>query len=505
MAFIEVEGVSFTYAGAAKPALRDLSFTVEEGEFCLILSPNGGGKTTLLSLLGAGDAPRGTLTGTLRVKGERAVFLRQDPDLALVADKVWREIAFAPENRGLDRDEIRLRVAEAAGFFSLEGLFYRDVATLSGSEKVKTVLAAQMADRPDLFLLDEPAGGLDPMGERDLAEALIRIRAETGGTVLAAEQYCDPFFARADRILYLEQGELLFNGTPIDAARFLLETGREGYVPEAARLGACFCDPGDLPLTVGEARARLADKRFSVSPIAREETAKEALLSLNDVSFRYEKDAPDLIACLDLSLRKGEILCLLGKGGAGKSTLLRLLAGDLAPLKGKRHLQKGIKIAYLPQDVRCVFEKETVREELESVDRNGTTDALVRFGLTDLAARHPLDLSGGERQAAALAKIALTRPDLLLLDEPTRGLDPDARRRLAAHLSAWKKAGTSILLATHDISFAARVGDRCGLLWGGELAALTDTDAFFKELRLFTTATARITRGSAVLPEEVEP
>lgn len=507
MAFLEIKDLTFTYAGEEKFALRDVSCTIGEGELCLILSPNGGGKTTLLSLIHGDNPPRGERTGSIHSNGTatRSALLRQDPDLGLVADQVWREIAFAPENRGLSQDEIRLRVAEAAGLFGLERLFDRDVATLSGSEKIKTLLAAHLADRPDMLLLDEPAGGLDPVAERELTEVLDRLRREYGVTILVAEQYCEPFFAAADRILYLENGKLLFNGTPEDAARFLLTTGRKGFVPEPARLALSPEDTKTVPLTVQAGRAFLADTPHRFETLRRTERPGETLLSLTDVSFRFEKDAPDLVAGMDLSLCRGEILCLLGKGGAGKSTLLRLLAGDLKPLRGKRKVKKDVRIAYLPQDVRAIFEGETLREELTRVAGEEKADtALTEFGMLDLARRHPLDLSGGERQRAALAKISLIDPDAVLLDEPTRGLDRDSRQSLAQLLLSWKDAGKGILIVTHDALFAAGIASRCGLLWGGELASLRETERFFKETRLFTTRTARITGGGAIVPEEVK-
>ena len=505
MAFLEIESLSFAYEGARNAALRDVSFSVEEGEFCLLLSPNGGGKTTLLSLIHDPAGLQGNISGKIRAFGGRAALLRQDPELGLITDKVWREIAFSPENRGLPTEEIRLRAAEAVGFLGLERIFDRDTATLSGSEKVKTLLASLLADRPDLFLLDEPAGGLDPMGEMDLAEALSRIRAEYGGTILLSEQNCDPFFAMADRILYLEDGKLLFNGKPKDAARFLSASGRYDFVPEAARLALALGETDEAPLNVSEGKRALARRAFTVKAPSETESAGETLLSLSDLSFRFERDGADLIADLDLSLRRGEALCILGKGGSGKSSLLRLLAGDLRPARGKRRVSKGIKIAYLPQDVRCVFEKETVREELlAAAKEEAIGEAAERFDLQKLMERHPLDLSGGERRRLALAKIFLLSPDAVLLDEPTRGLDGASKRRLIELLIAWKRAGAGLLIATHDAAFAARVADRCGLLFHGELAALAKTEDFFRETRLFTTPTARITGFRAVLPEEVE-
>ncbi len=507
MALLEVKDLSFSYPGGEKKALDNLSFSVEEGELCLILSPNGGGKTTLLSLLqNRGDLP-GKRSGHVSFPGgaPRTALLRQDADLALVTDKVWRELAFAPENRGLPTEEIRLRVAEAAGFLGLEPLFYRDVSSLSGSEKVKTLLAAFLADRPGLFLLDEPASTLDPLAKRDLAEALNRIRREGGGTVLLAEQTCDPFFAEADRVLYLENGALLFNGSPREAARFLLTTGRGSFVPESARLAFSLGEKETLPLTDSEGKRALSALPYTVAPLPRVKCAGEALLSLRDLSFRFEKNAPDLLSGLDLTLSRGEIVAVLGKGGSGKSTLLRLLSGELSPVRGKRRLAGGAKLAYLPQDVRCLFEKETLEEEMLSVSSpEKVREALSRFDLPPLAGRHPLDLSGGERQRAALAKLSLIRPDVLLLDEPTHGLDGGAKAALAALLTRWKQEGAGILLVTHDAAFAAVTADRCALLFNGEFAALEETDLFFRELHLFTTPTARVTDGKALAPEEVK-
>ena len=508
MAFVEVRDLSFTYPGADRPALSGISFAARAGEMILILSPSGGGKTTLLNLLHPGKTLSGTRSGAARVGADgtaRAALLRQDAELGLITDKVYTEVAFAPENRGLSGDETRLRVAESAGLFGLEPHLYRDTASLSGGEKVKVLLASCLADRPELLLLDEPVSQLDPMAEAELTETLTRLKTELGTTILLSEQRADSFFAAADRILYLEEGKLLFDGDPSKAARFLSSTGREGFLPEAARLAARL-GLSSLPLTVGEARADLGGIGFSVKP--RQKTAAgAAALTLKEVSFRYERDGRAVLDGVDLILRRGEILGLLGKGGSGKSTLMRILAGDLTPGRGRRILPGGEKIAYLPQDARCVFEYETLREELEKTapDKKAAAEAAARFDLSSLFDRHPLDLSGGERQRAALAKLYLTRPTVLLLDEPTRGLDRPSRTRLAGILREWRDEGTAILFVTHDAAFAAEAADRAALLFDGCFAAEGQTADVLSRLTVFTTATARATRGRALLPEEVDP
>ena len=518
MEALAVRDLSFTYPGAAAPALSHLSLCVDSGSFTVLAGPSGCGKSTLLRQFRSAVAPGGTRTGEVRVLGRpidsldaraqsAAVgFVRQDPDAQLVTDKVYHELAFGLESLGLPSGGIRARVAEMAGFFGMEDLFHRETSSLSGGQKQLLNLASVMAMGPDVLILDEPTSQLDPIAAADFLATVGRIHRELGTTVLMTEHRLGDVLPLADRLLLLDGGELVCDGAPREVGLQLRTLGHRMFeaMPVPMQV-ACAVGRGErCPLTVQEGRAWLkaAAESSPLLPVppAPERAPGETAVRLNGVWFRYEKDAPDVLRGLDLTVRRGEILAVLGGNGAGKSTALGLLSGRLRPWRGSA--DTAVRAAALPQDPKALFVKMTVREDLEfALPRERGADALsraVRFcGLQGLLGRHPYDLSGGEQQRAALAKLLLQDPDILLLDEPTKGLDARFKRELAALLRRLADAGRAVVLVSHDLEFAGACADRCALVFDGAVVSDAPPREFFSGNSFYTTAASRMARGLA--------
>ena len=544
MELLQVKDLSFTYPNRDEAALSGLNFTVERGSFTVLCGQSGSGKTTLLRLLKRELAPHGTLGGEILYCNEPLAdlddrrstaeigFVRQDPDEQLVTDKVWHELAFGPENLGMKTADIRRRVGEMASYFGIQSWYHNDTDRLSGGQKQLLNLAAVMVMQPKLLLLDEPTSQLDPIAAADFIATLQKLNRELGLTILLSEHRLEEVFPVADCVIVMERGKPCLSGTPRELCAVLRDHPLALGLPSASRIWAGL-DVADepCPLTVREGR-ELLERRFpdhagALVPV-RPRPQTPPVLEAEGLCFRYEKDSPDVLRELSLSVRSGEIFALLGGNGAGKTTLLHLLAGLERPYRGTiRVLGKKMKdykngalyrgcLSLLPQSPRTVFLKDTVREDCRALlEAHGVKPAeqaekidtlAARLDIAALLDRHPYDLSGGEQQKCALGKLLLTDPRLLLLDEPTKGLDAQYKERLRALLRALRAEGRTILLVTHDVEFAAAVADRCALFCDGEIIADGAPNEFFSGNHFYTTAASRIARTllpNAVLCEEV--
>ena len=477
------EHVTFSYAGVERPVLLDVSLEVPEGAFVLLTGATGSGKSTLLRFAKPEIAPVGELSGAVRAFGEdvrsldaaasaRAVgYVFQSPDAQMVCDTVWHEMAFGLENLGTPEAEMRRRVAETATYLGMGSWFRDRVAELSGGRRQVLALASVLAMRPRAILLDEPTSMLDPVTEQAFLALLFRANRELGMTVVVATHAPGPMLGYATCAFALEDGR-----------------AREVALEELRRHGDSLA-PEDQNW-IAEAPT-LAPQRQQVF-LAGEKDARPAF-SLDDVWFRYDRDADWVLRGCDLSVGAGEVRALLGANGCGKSTLLQLAAGVLRPRRGRARNACAGDQALLPQSPRAVLACETVRDELmewtASSGRYGAAEvdaALERLGLAGCPDRHPYDLSGGQQQLLALEKLLLVRPRLLLLDEPTKGLDRAARVAVAERVRAAASDGATVLLATHDAAFVRSVADTASLVFDGEVTVTEPADEFLRDSWLYS-------------------
>lgn len=524
MACIEVSHLSFTYPEQHAPALSDLSFSVEEGEFLTVIGPSGSGKSTLLRALKPALTPHGDLRGAIQFFGQplsaldvrqqaaEIGFVLQHPENQIVTDKVWHELAFGLESLGYETPVIRRRVAEMASFFGIEDWFYQDVSALSGGQKQLLNLASVMALQPRVLLLDEPTSQLDPIAATDFLGAVARIRRELGTTVILSEHRLEEALPLSDRVLALDR-QLLAHGTPTEVSRALRERRSSVYasMPTPVRVSGSV-DAKECPVTVTEGRiwlTKFAEAR-PLQPVPQRELrpAGEPVLRLSEVHFRYEKEGAEVLRGLNCSFARGQLTALLGGNGSGKTTTLSLLAGLRKPQRGKVTVTTK-RIGLLPQDPQMLFVRATVREELiellhgvpkqEQEARMMSVTKLCKLGT--LLERHPYDLSGGEQQRAALAKILLAAPEVLLLDEPTKGMDAQYKREFADILQNLLCSGATVIMVSHDVEFCAAYADRCLLMFDGAIAAEGTPTEFFSGNSFYTTAANRMARR--LLPEAV--
>ncbi len=461
MPAIEVRSLSFSYPGADAAVLEGLDWSVPQGAFALLVGGTGSGKSTLLSLLKPEIAPAGERTGDTRVLGEnvadmdvrasaeRVGYVFQDPENQIVCETVWHEMAFGLENLGMSRDEMRRRVAETSYFFGLEDWLHRDTDTLSGGRKQLLSLAAVLALRPRVLLLDEPTSQLDPVAEKSFLHALFRVNRELGCTVVVATHQPRPMLEYATCAYRIEDGRVC---EVVDLASL---GSREGLLA----LDSCW--PAQVAAT-------------------------SAAAAIREGWFRYDRASGWVLRGLDAAFSAGAVHAVVGGNGCGKSTMLSVLAKTVKLQRG--HMERGTgSAALLPQNPKALLVAETVRDELmEWASTCGYDEAVAReraasLGLSGLDGRHPYDLSGGQRQLLALAKLLLIGPELLLLDEPTKGLDLASRRIIARALRDHAEAGGTVIMATHDLDFAEQVADDIAMVFDGEIACMEPPTDFFAD------------------------
>lgn len=520
--------VNFTYPEQERAALRGVSFSVRKGEFLILCGPSGCGKTTVLRHLKTCLSPHGSLQGEiffegkplsqtdLRTQTERIGYVLQSPENQVVTDKVWHELAFGLESLGYDTPTIRHRVAEIASFFGIEHWFYKDVNELSGGQKQLLSLASVMAMQPAVLILDEPTAQLDPIAAGDFLALLGKINRELGTTVILTEHRLEEAFPFATRVLVMEDGTILCDGTPQEIGLQLKDRGNGMFLamPTAMRIWAGVETALACPMTIRDGAGFLSEraKEMPLLPMAEQDNAllsAEKILIAEDIWFRYEKELPDVAKGFSLTLRKGELYALLGGNGAGKSTVLKVLSGLHSPYRG--NIRAEGTVGLLPQNPQALFVKRTVREDLLEVLREKKRSKQEReermawvvqiCELRELLDRHPYDLSGGEQQRVALAKVLLTEPEILLLDEPTKGLDAEFKVRFATILKKLLRQGVSILMVSHDVVFCAEYAHRCGLFFDGSIVTEGTPRDFFSGNSFYTTPANRMARH--LLPEAV--
>lgn len=542
METFNIKNVTFGFAETTWKALTNINLTVKEGEFVVLCGPTGCGKTTLLRLLKKELAPVGDWTGEILYAGkpleewdDRTLIKQiglvfQDPDNQIIMDEVMQEIVFGLENLGYSNFEMRKRVAEMVHFFGMESLLRLKPSELSGGQKQMLNLLSVLLLKPKVLLLDEPTSQLDPIAAKDLISMLDRLNKEMGITIILVEHRLEELFGVADRILMMDSGEIIYEGSSKEIIHELYAHKDKRFIPYVPSIARLYMELEfspkikDIPLTVKESKAWIAALPKSLSAelnVGKDVTSSPSLdsplLAVKDVYFQYEKKGTMILKSFSLLIRKGEFFTLVGGNGSGKTTALKVCIGSVKPQRGTARYEgkdtsklKGEelygKIAYLPQNPRTYFMYDTIEKEMkEAVARHKINDGdrvitemLDVFEIAHLRDRHPYDCSGGEIQKAALACMLIGKPEMLFIDEPTKGLDSVSKKRLSDVLSKLHKEGLTIMMVTHDIEFAAGNAERCAMMFDGEITVDGTPEQLFKGNYFYTTAINRATRMSNV-------
>jgi energy-coupling factor transporter ATP-binding protein EcfA2 len=552
METIQFRNVSFSYPGTERKALDDINLSVEKSDFVVLCGKSGCGKSTFLKHLKKNLMPYGNLEGAVlygqeniadldnRVNASEIGFVQQNPDNQIVTDKVWHELAFGLESLGFHNAAIKKRVAEMASFFGIQTWYRKDVAELSGGQKQLLNLASIMVMQPKVLILDEPTSQLDPIAATDFLHTIQRINQEFGTTIIISEHRLEEVFPMADKVIVMDEGRISAYDTPRNVGK-LLYSGQEKHpmfygLPSVMKIFAEVGAEGDCPLTIREGRLWLekvlpeetayTEDEEMVS--AAEVKKDESIIKIDDVWFRYDRDSDDILRGINIEVKKGEIFCLLGGNGVGKSTTLKSVCGIVKPYRGTITVD-GIKVqksnnkelfnhrlGMLPQNPQALFTEITVEEELfealyyikiKHEEKLKKIDEMLELlELTYLRKSHPYDLSGGEQQRLALGKILLLEPKILLLDEPTKGLDPFFKKTLGFLFETLRGQGVTLFIVSHDIEFCASYADRCSLFFDGDIVSTGSPKEFFSGNNFYTTISNRLVRQwfpKAVTYEEV--
>ena len=545
MEILRVDGLKFSYPNQLKKALNNINFSIDEGDFVLICGESGCGKSTLLRHLKPELSPHGQVSGDIYYYSQKINdysskqlaseigYVLQNPDSQIVTDKVWHELAFGLENMGLDTQSIRLRVAEMASFFGIQGWFRKNVNDLSGGQKQLLNLASIMAMQPKILILDEPTSQLDPIAAKDFIDTLVRINKELSTTIIMTEHNLEDIYSVCDKVIVMEDGKVICNDTNYKVADIL--SGDKNHkmfksLPTPSKiynqLNGYLEGANKSPLTVKDCRQWLNDSMDEVTitklddtetEINIDEKDREIAIELKDVYFQYNKISDPTIRDLSFKVYKGEIYSILGGNGTGKSTTLSLVARQRKPQRGKifinniemkKYNNKSLyenNLALLPQNPQSLFVFETVREDLEEVlilknkDREYIDKEVKRVSklldIEHLLEHHPYDLSGGELQRAGMAKVMLLNPKIILLDEPTKGLDAYCKEEIGKMLMKLRDMGVTIVVVSHDIEFSARYSDRCAMFFDGSIVSEGTPKEFFLGNNFYTTVSNRIARN----------
>lgn len=544
---IKFDNVTFRYPSNADAAIDNISFSVESSEFIVVCGRSGCGKSTLLRNIKKTLRPYGERKGNVFYDGIdieeldelrsacEIGFVQQNPDSQIVTDKVWRELAFGLENMGEEPDKIRRRVAEMSEYFGIQKWFHREVNTLSGGQKQILNLASVMAMNPQLLVLDEPLSQLDPIAATDFLNTVIKLNRELGITVIMSEHRLEDVIPCSDRVMVMDKGEITVFDVPERIGSLLAENKKEEKdpmfyaMPTVVRIFSQFCKDGERsPLTVRDGRLRLQsmidekkvtlkEHRKICTDVKKKDKQEKDAIYIKNLWFRYEKTDKDIFQNLSLNIQKGEWHCLLGGNGSGKSTLLKAICGIVKPQRGNITVE-GINVskkndenrlfdqclAMLPQDPKSLFTEITVEDELyealhmrnlkDTAKIEETEKMMEMMQIADFRKMNPYDLSGGQQQRLALGKILLLKPSVLLMDEPTKGIDQFFKIELARILKKLKNNGVTIFMVTHDMEFCSVYADRCSMLFDGRIVSQGKTKDFFAGNSFYTTAANRLVR-----------
>ena len=533
---IKVDNLSFSYPKSDKLALESVSLSIRESEFVVLCGKSGCGKSTLLRHLKKSMNPYGNKLGNVCFDGEeieemndrdaasKIGYVQQNPDNQLVTDKVWHELAFGLESLGYSNSVIKRRVAEMASYFGIQTWFRKSVSELSGGQKQLLNLASVMAMQPEILILDEPASQLDPIAARDFLSTVHRLNRELGVTIVISEHRLEEIFPLADRAIVMDEGRIIANAKPGEVAIQLAGSGGEESVhpmyygmPPVMKLfpKELVRWQDSLPMTLREGRIlmeklfengtlKLKDGEVHNTVEGKEAAIGRPAIKLKNLYFRYAKNSDDVLRGLSLEIEEGKLHCLLGGNGSGKSTTLKAICGIIKPQSGKVKLADNLRAAMVPQNPQALFTEISCEEEvlegmcyqkLEIEEKVRRTEEMLKLmEIEHLRKANPYDLSGGEQQRLALAKVMVSNPDILLLDEPTKGLDPFFKQTLGRILRSLCKENKTIFMVSHDIEFCAEFGDRCSMFFDGEIATSGSAKEFFSGNNFYTTVENKLTR-----------
>lgn len=527
---IKIKNLIFSYPNSEKTALNDINLTINQGEFVTICGKSGCGKSTLLRHLKPILTPHGKTSGEIyfdgksiydlsdREQAENIGFVMQNPDNQIVTDKVWHELVFGLESLGINSAEIRSKAAEMASFFGIQNWFYENVANLSGGQKQILNLASVMVMNPTLLLLDEPSSQLDPISAHDFFTMLERINTELGVTIILSEHNLSEVFPLSDKVVVMENGKITAENTPYKIGEELKQNSMFAALPTPTKIYYSLGNnSGNCPITIRDGHKWLEKQQINEHFEFKSEKNRintEPILELKDVWFRYEKNSDDILKGLSFKVHENEFYAIVGGNGVGKSTALSVISKINKPYRGKVFINDDTKVAVMPQNPQSLFLKKSVLEELydavfdvEKEKRKNEIEYVIKLcELDNLLENHPYDLSGGEQQRVALAKMLLRKPDLLVLDEPTKGLDACFKRKLATILKSLQKNGMTVLMVTHDIEFCAEYADICAMFFDGKIVSEAPPRKFFAENNFYTTSAKRMSDGiieNAVLDKDI--
>lgn len=482
-----IKNYSFKYGDEENLALKNINLDLSAGEIVVIFGLSGSGKTTLLKSMKKEIAPVGKRSGEIdfNVSSKDIGIVLGHADIQLAAPKVLNNLTFHMENLGFDNITMKKRLSETVNFFGLSNILHEDVANLSGGEKQLVSLCGAMLTEPKVLLFDEPLSQLDPMLQDAFLEFIKNINQEFNITAVITEHRLENLLPIADRLVFLDKGEKIFDGAKEDVIKKLYESRKCEYTN--------FIPPLSKASLAIDGRVVFTPKQFSLSYITDRVNVyeeppgedKKVIADIKNVVFGY-RGGDFVLRRTSFKLYYNDIACLIGSNGSGKTTLLKLLAAILKPSSGKLRL-KTKKICYMPQNINSYFIKDTVLEEIgvsEQLDEGYYSYLMERLNLGHLLSRHPFDISEGERQKVCLFSILISKPDLILLDEPTKGMDLGSKIVLKELL---EKSGAAVLMSTHDLEFAAFVSGRCLMLFDGDIAYGGSAGSFFGGNRYYTT------------------
>ncbi|MEA4815827.1 MAG: energy-coupling factor transporter ATPase [Lachnospiraceae bacterium] len=535
-----VENLSFKYAGDEHKVLEDISFSVQKGEFVTFCGASGSGKTTLLRMLKPLIAPKGEISGNIFFNGSdilklsqreqafRIGFVMQEAEEQIVTDKVWHELAFGLENLGVESSKIWLKISEAASFFGMDNWFNSDISRLSGGMKQILNLASVMAMSPEVIILDEPTGQLDPVSASEFMAALFRLNRDLGITVIMSEHRLEEALPLSDRLIVLENGKIIANSTPEKVGRELFLNGSKVFLSMTSSMRiAAMLGADSLPVSIREGKEFIrslagGSRLISKAKPVYKEKKEELSVSVENIWFRYEKNGANVLKGVYFKAYKGKISAVLGGNGAGKTTLLSVISGIYKPFYGNvfiggNNIKKNISsVGMLPQNPRLVFAESKIGDDIKDIlmDKGfseqeaieKTRDALKLCGAEDIYEKHPFDVSGGEAQKAALSKLLAMDFETIIMDEPTKCLDSDFKASFGNILLKLKDEKKTIIIVSHDIEFCAVYADRLSFLFDGRIVSEGNPLEFFTQNMFYTTAASKISRGiieNAVTTEDI--